>query len=103
MLGVSPERGALFHARRDAALLLQHKCSMPQLGLSVLGKVIQDIEFIGLSVSTRCGPAVKAALRSMNAAKILQHRLQQTGPPRSPGSGPAHRKFHCVFKDSSGK
>jgi hypothetical protein len=49
------------------------------------------------------GPATEAVFRSMNAAEMLQHGLQQTRLPATSGSDPAHRKFHCVFKGSSGK
>jgi hypothetical protein len=48
-------------------------------------------------------PAAEAAFRSMNAAEMVQHGPQQTRPPRGLGSDLARRKFHCVFKDSSGK
>jgi hypothetical protein len=39
----------------------------------------------------------------MNAAEIVQHRLQQISPGGCPLSVRDRRKFRCVFKDSSGK
>jgi hypothetical protein len=42
----------------------------------------------------------KAAFRSMNAAKIMQHAMQQMPSIGCPTADPDHRKFHCVFKDS---
>jgi hypothetical protein len=44
--------------------------------------------------------AAKAAFRSMNAAEMVQHRLQQMFAFRCPRVGSNHLKFHCVFKDS---
>jgi hypothetical protein len=45
----------------------------------------------------------KTALRSMNAAEIVQQLPQQELSARCPGTGPDHRKFHCVFKDSKAR
>jgi hypothetical protein len=44
--------------------------------------------------------AAKTAFRSMNAAEIVQHWLQQMRARPLSGAAPEHRKFHCVFKDS---
>jgi hypothetical protein len=69
----------------------------------VLTDGIQAIDFIRLLVLICCCPAAKAVFRSTNAAEMLQHGLQQTRLRRGLFSGLAHRKFHCAFKDSSGK
>jgi hypothetical protein len=44
------------------------------------------MELIELSSLTCGGPAAKAVFRSMNAAEMLQHGLQQTRLPPASGS-----------------
>jgi hypothetical protein len=63
----------------------------------------QIIELIYISGRVGCPLGAFAAFRSMNAAEIVQHRLQQSRPARSSGVDLGRRKFHCVFKGSSGK
>jgi hypothetical protein len=75
---------------------------MPQLDMRWL-MAFKPLDLFNLLVLTCCCPAAKAVFRSTNAAEMLQHGLQQTRPLRGFGSGLAHCKFHCAFKDSSGK
>jgi hypothetical protein len=69
------------------------------LGLP-LTNAFQGIELIYISDKICCGPGAFAAFRSMNAAEIVQHRLQQRRSARNLGIDLGRLKFHCVFKDS---
>jgi hypothetical protein len=60
----------------------------------------QAIELTYRSFGSGWFPTAKAAFRSMNAAEMVQHRLQQMRSAGCPDVGLARRKFHCVFKDS---
>jgi hypothetical protein len=72
---------------------------MPQFGVA-LRNGIQAIEMTSSILGSGGEPDAKTGFRSINAAEMVQHRLQQMIPRPRSGIGLGHRKFHCVFKDS---
>jgi hypothetical protein len=63
----------------------------------------QAVELACIYCGSVGGLAAKATFRSMNAAEMVQHRLQQMVAVRYPGVGSGDLKFHCIFKGSGAR